>query len=241
MFGNGPPPTSHRFPDLPLTPTRIIRSHGLEDGKCCAAGAGRRAHGSRAPGIGISFLPIGMTSFPDSEPAPFRTFQSSVSHRASSHENMRTLPPAWLRQRIIFTRRQQGALPISRLSAFNSSHAPTNCSPIEARESDRHQRFVQRVRATSNYANAGAARNPRPRRARARTRALPRARRGNLDPLKTDVARPEPVGYGRLRRSPPLASEAATQARLQWQTIVQPLRYFAIPKSPSERNMAMPA
>src|SRR6516225_4427859 len=75
MFGNGQPPISHRFLDLPPTPTKIIRSHGLEAERCCAAGAGRRAHGSPGPGIGISFLPIGMISSQGSGPARRGAFE----------------------------------------------------------------------------------------------------------------------------------------------------------------------
>ena len=44
-FGNGRPPTSHRFPASLLILMKIIRSHGLARGRCCAAVAGQQAYG----------------------------------------------------------------------------------------------------------------------------------------------------------------------------------------------------
>ena len=67
------------FPDLVPTPTKTIRSRGLEDERCCAADAGRRAHGLPGPGIGTFFPPIAMTSFLGSGPAPFREFSNERS------------------------------------------------------------------------------------------------------------------------------------------------------------------
>jgi len=74
MSGNGRPPTSPRSQDLHPTPTKIIRSHGLGNEKCCAADAGRRAHGLPGRATGISSLLIAMTSFPGSGLAPFSVF-----------------------------------------------------------------------------------------------------------------------------------------------------------------------
>ena len=88
-FGNGRHPTSHRFLDLPPTPIQIIRSRGLAAEKFYAAGAGQQAPGSPGPGTGISFLPIGMTSFPGFGPAPFRSLQQRASRIASREDRLR--------------------------------------------------------------------------------------------------------------------------------------------------------
>src|SRR5215470_16050375 len=77
--GNGQPPTSSRSLDLRSTPTKTIRSLGLENEKSCAAGAGQRAHGSPDRATGISSLPIAMTSFLGSGPAPFSHFSRAFS------------------------------------------------------------------------------------------------------------------------------------------------------------------
>src|SRR5215472_438066 len=76
--GNGRPPTSSRSQDLRPTPTKIIPSLGLGNEKYCAAGAGRRAHGSPGQATGISSLLIAMTSFLGSGPARFSHYLTSV-------------------------------------------------------------------------------------------------------------------------------------------------------------------
>src|SRR5215831_249427 len=84
MSGNGRSPTLRRSRDLRPTPTKIIHSHGLGNEKCCAADAGRRAHGSPGRATGISSLLIAMTSFLDSGPAPFRHFSRAYPEVAMS-------------------------------------------------------------------------------------------------------------------------------------------------------------
>src|SRR5262245_19028878 len=73
-FGNGRPPTLHRFPDLVPTPMKTIRSHRLDGERSCGADAGRPAHELPGPSTEISSRPTAMTSFRDSGPAPFRAW-----------------------------------------------------------------------------------------------------------------------------------------------------------------------